>query len=179
MSNASPKLYRDQSEKKYPSVRLGDEEYGRAIQSLVVVCTDIVVVDTPTKTIYLPRRASRPASGKWWFVGGRSFIGETEQQSAQRCFRRETGLLIEENRFEFICMNRYFFADRQQIPQDVGCDSLCYTFSLQLTEEERSRVVLDPKEYQEGGLRAFGREDLQTEGVQQCVRDVYKNIFGD
>lgn len=172
MKNTAPKLYIEQPEHVYQPSRLEEAEYAKAIQALIVVCTDIGIIDPKSNTIYLARRASRPASGWWWFIGGRSRIGETEQQSAQRCFKRETGLLIEEWRFNFVCMNRYFFKDRQQPPHEVGCDSLCYTLSVQLTKEERERVVLDPHEYLDGGLQAFHYEELQsTEGVQDPIRD--------
>lgn len=177
MKSLAPKLYVEQPGHVYQPLRLEEAEYARAIQSLVVVCTDIGIIDPEFKTIYLVRRFSRPASGWWWFIGGRSRIGETEQQSARRCFRRETRLLIGEERFNFVCMNRYFFKDRQQLPHEVGCDSLCYTLSVQLTKEERNRIVLDPREYR-GGLQAFRYEELQsTERVQDPIRDFYTKVF--
>ncbi|MEK7107572.1 MAG: NUDIX hydrolase [Patescibacteria group bacterium] len=178
MKNQAPKLYVEQPGHVYQPLRLGEAEYAKAIQSLVVVCTDIGIIDPEAKTIYLARRKSRPASGWWWFIGGRCCVGETECQSAQRCFKRETGLLIERERFQYVSMNRYFFKDRQQAPHEVGCDSLCYTLSLQLTREERGRIALDPHEYLDGGLRAFNCQELQaTEGVQDSVRDFYAKIF--
>ncbi|MDO8574889.1 MAG: NUDIX domain-containing protein [bacterium] len=176
--SSAPKLFVEQSGRMYYPLRLEEREYARAIQSLVFVCTDIGIIDVSSKMIYLARRALRPASGWWWFIGGRSRIGETEYQSAQRCFERETGLLIAEERFNFVCMNRYFFKDRQQEPREAGCDSLCYTLSLHLTDEERARIILDPHEYLGGGLQAFDYEKLQsTEGVQDPVRDFYIKAF--
>lgn len=174
--SSGPTLYVQDSDKNYPRIRLSDEEYGRAIQAFPVVCSDVVIIDRDKKTIFLTNRASKPAGG-WWFIGGRSFVGETEFQSIQRCFKRETGLLIPEERFKFVCMNRYFFSDRQQEPQDMGCDSLCYTMALELTEEERKRVVLDPVEYADGKLREFTWSDLQSKDVRQMFRDFYTKVF--
>lgn len=178
MENSSPKIYVEEPGHIYDPLRLEEAEYARAIQSLIVVCTDIGIIDSESKTIYLARRASRPANGWWWFIGGRSRIGETEHQSARRCFQRETGLLIDERRFNFVCMNRYFFKNRQQLPHEVGCDSLCYTLSVGLTKEERDRVILDPHEYLDSGLREFHYEELRlTEGVQDPIRDFYAEVF--
>lgn len=177
--DSAPKLFIEQPRRVYYPLRLEEGEYARAIQSLVIVCTDIGIIDVSSKMIYLAQRALRPASGWWWFIGGRSHIGETEYQSAQRCFKRETGLLIAEERFNFVCMKRYFFKDRQQEPREAGCDSLCYTLSLCLTDEERARITLDSSEYLGGGLQAFDYEKLQsTEGVQDPIRDFYIEVFG-
>lgn len=177
--SSAPKLFIEQSGHTYYIISLEEREYARAIQSLVFVCTDIGIIDVSSKMIYLAQRALRPGSGWWWFIGGRSHIGETEYQSAQRCFKRETGLLIAEERFNFVCMNRYFFKDRQQEPREVGCDSLCYTLSLNLTDEERAQITLDSSEYLGGGLQAFDYERLKsTEGVHDPVRDFYTKIFG-
>jgi len=180
MVNSAPKLFVEHPGHVYYPLHLEEEEYARAIQSLVIVCTDIGIIDPESKTIYLARRALRAARGWWWFIGGRSRIGETEYQSAQRCFKRETGLLIAEERFNFVCMNRYFFKDRQQEPREVGCDSLSYALSLHLTDEERTRIVLDPHEYLDGGLQAFDYERLQSaEGVHDPIRDFYIRVFGE
>ena len=178
MGNQPPNLYEEERKKVYPSVILEEIDYGRGIETLVVVCTDIGIIDSESKTLYLARRALRPASGRWWFIGGRIFVGEPEKKSAQRCFKRETGLLIEECRFQFVCMNRYFFKDRQQAPHEVGCDSLCYTFAIQLTSKEREQIVLDSREYQGGSLREFKREELQSGGeVWLPLCDFYTKVF--
>ena len=178
VKSTAPKLYVEEPGKVYPPVRLEEAEYAKAIQSLIVVCTDIGIIDVNSETIYLARRASRPANGWWWFIGGRSRVGETELESAQRCFKRETGLFIETKRFDFICMNRYFFKDRQQTPQEFGCDSLCYTLSIQLTREERDQITLDPREYFNGGLKAFHYKDLQSaQWVKDPIRDFYTMVF--
>lgn len=175
----SPKLYVEDSSHVYPKIHLSDEEYANAIQTLVVVCTDVVFIDRPKKTIYLARRASKPAQGWWWFIGGRSRVGEDERSSIQRCVLRETKLTISKERFEFVCMNRYFFKNRAQPPQEVGCDSLCYVFCLELTPEELNGIQLDAQEYVAGNeLRAFTYADLVKDpDVTPQVLDVYLRIF--
>lgn len=178
MKNSAPKLYREHPGQRFRVIRLGDVEYGRAIQSLVLVCTDVGIIDSATQTIYLAKRASKPNSGRWWFVGGRTFPGESEHRSIKRCFRRETGLNIALRRFRFVCINRYFWADRAQSPQEVGCDSLCYTMSVELTLTEIMSVRLDTHEY-EGGLRPFKYSELlHTPNIGEPVIDFYQRVFG-
>lgn len=161
-----------------PRVFLDEETYGKAIQSFPIVCTDAAIVDPSTETIFLAKRRIQPAIDWWWIIGGRSFAGENEFESMQRCFKRETGLGINEKRFRFIRMNRYHWEFRQQEPQDAGSDNLCYTFFIELTPVERSQIILDPSEYYEDSLIAFNRKNIQeTEGVSKQIIDLYKTIF--
>lgn len=178
MENVPPKLYVEDPNHKIPRVRLTDEEYARAIQAMVIVCTDVAIVDPSMETIYLAKRSARPGKGWWWFIGGRSAVGETERQSITRCLHRETGLQIAEDRFCFRCMNRFFLKDREQEPQNVGCDSLSYTFSLDLTSEERRQIVLDKAEYGQSELGEFDRKRIQQSDIQPAISDFYKMVFG-
>jgi len=172
-----PKVYVDEPRQIFNPLFLSDEEYERATRALIIVCTDVGLIDVRSKTIWLARRSSRPAQNQWWFIGGRTRIGETETESIQRCFKRETGLLIPKNRFNFVCMNRFFWKDRQQLPHEAGCDCLAYTMALQLSHEERAQIVLDRNEYQDGGLRAFSYDSLKAEGIHQYIRDFCEKVF--
>lgn len=179
---SQPKFWREDPEHVIPRLRIeSDGEYARAIQALVVVCTDVAIIDSPSKTIYLAKRASRPAHDRWWYIGGRCFPGETEYESMQRCFKRETGLLIEQSRFVFRCMNRYTFKDRQQEPVEIGCDSLCYTFTVELSADERELITLDQHEYAAGGLHAFTHADLphieKEDDNIKTVSALYAQVF--
>ncbi len=172
---ALPVLY---AEKNLQGIRLDDSEYARAIQCLVVVCTDIAIVDRSKRLIYLAQRSTKPAQSWWWFIGGRVLFGETELASARRCFLRETGINPPEDRFVYYGPpNRYFFKDRQQEPQEVGCDSLCFTFAVDLLQHERDKIKLDAVEYGGSTLRPFGETDLYQEGITDQVRDMYHRIF--
>lgn len=118
----------------------------------------------------------------WWFIGGRSFGGEEELSSMHRCLKRETGLDINPERFQFLTMKRYLFKDRQQAPQDKSCDSLCYIFAIFVTDEEIAIASsnLDPEEYDaEFGLKEFNAEELAKEGVFPSIVDLYEYVFPD
>ena len=158
---------------------LSDIEYEQAIRALVVVCTDVSIIDRDERKLYLAMRRARPASG-WWYIGGRAFAGETELESMLRCFQRETGMKVAVERFQFISMNRYQWKDRAQEPVNIGCDSLCYTYALELSAEERLKVAksLDQNEYtHEIGLRGFTRAELISENVLPQIIDFYDMVF--
>lgn len=177
MNNHIPSLFQEDPHHRFDPIRLTDDEYARAIATLVVVCTDIGIVDRKTNTIYLAQRKARPAKGWWWYIGGRSRVGETEIQSAQRCFLRETGLSIDDARLSFITMQRHFFKDRQQPPTKTGCDSLCYVFALELTEQERQSIHLDKDEYEDGAFKAFSYTGSPHPELPAAINDFCKKVF--
>lgn len=175
----NPVLYKEKTAISLPRKFLDDKEYTDALEAFVLVCTDCVFIHKKRRTFYLARRKSKPMSD-WWFIGGRSYAGEEELASMRRCLKRETGLDINPDRFEFLTMKRYFFKDRQQAPQDKGCDSLCYIFAVFATDEEITIASsnLDPKEYDsEFGLKEFGPEELANENVFSSIIDLYEYFF--
>lgn len=174
-----PKRYVEDHRHRFPPpVFMEEEAYAKAIASLVVVCTDVGIVDRDTRTLYLARRKSRPGKGLWWFIGGRMHVGEPELDSAVRCFHRETGLRIDPERLEFVSMNRYLLKDRKQEPTDIGSDSLAYTFAFEPTARQRTQIALDGEEYEPGGLRAFRWKDLQNDpDIWYPINDFYRNVF--
>lgn len=159
-------------------VRMPEDTYGLAIKSLIVVCTDAVVVNRARRTIYLATRATEPMAGLWW-IGGRSFAGEKPGDSISRCFHRETGLNITPKRFQYVMMLRYMWATRAQMPQDAGSDNLAYTYAIELNEEELAKAStnLDQVEYQLGGLKEFSRDQLVAAKVHQAILDFYDELF--
>src|SRR3989344_943209 len=102
VKSTAPKLYVEEPGKVYPPVRLEEAEYAKAIQSLIVVCTDIGIIDVNSETIYLARRASRPANGWWWFIGGGRRGGGAGREAAPRCFKRENRLFFLTKKVDFI-----------------------------------------------------------------------------
>lgn len=174
-----PVLYKEETAVALPRKFLGDDEYADALEAFVLVCTDCVLINQERQTFYLAKRKSKPLS-EWWFIGGRTFCGEDEITSIRRCLKRETKLDISPDRFRFLTMKRYLFKDRQQIPQNKSCDSLCYIFALFVTDEEIAiaNANLDPEEYDTNiGLREFTADDLGKEGVFPPIVDLYEEIF--
>lgn len=162
-----------------PRSFLSEGVYAAALESLVVVCVDVLVIDRQRKTAFLPQRKAKPMSG-YWVIGGRVFAGEKEIDAMRRSLRRETSLDLPPERFTFLCVNRYMWTTRQQEPQNKGCDTLAYTFCAELSAEERATAArnLDPDEYEApAGFREFDREQLVQEKIHPAIVDMYDFVF--
>ncbi|MDO8499288.1 MAG: NUDIX domain-containing protein [bacterium] len=159
-----------------PHTRLDQPVYDAAIAAMILVDTDAVIVDSRRQTFWLARRRIKPMKGLPWWIGGKLFPGEHENDGMSRSFKRETGLDIAPLRFRFQKMIRYFWPDREQTPQETGRDDLVFTFVVQLTDEELTAVQLD-EEYEKGGLKEYTYADLEREGAHQAVLDLWKELF--
>ena len=103
-----------------PSLRLSDDEYGRALQCFVGACTDAVPINIKERSMFLARRRSRPMTG-WWLIGGKMMPDELKEQSMVRCFQRETKLELPPESFSLVAVFDYRWKNRQQEPQQIGC----------------------------------------------------------
>lgn len=153
--------------------------YTAAIENMVIVCTDTVIVNKRRETFYLAKRSVRPMAGLWW-IGGRRNKGETPSGGMRRNFRRETGLDLPASRFEFVAMTEYLWQDRAQEPVEKGSHNLAHTFAVELSAEEleTARDELETREYDSTfGLQEFDRDRLIAEDVHPVILDVYDTIF--
>jgi len=173
-------IYKEKENLVFEKVFLPDDVYAESLKSFVLVCADTLIVNKTRKTVYLAKRKSKPQSD-WWMIGGRVLAGEEERVAMRRLFKRETSLVISEGDFEFIRMQRFQFKDREQDPQETPCDSLCYTFYLNIEDEEVIKTIsdsLDKEEYETDlGLVPFDREKMEREKVHQVLIDLYDLTF--
>jgi len=171
--------YIEEGHKKMPRKFLPDKAYGEAIEAFVVVCADVVPINRERRTFYLTKRSSKPIQG-WWELGGKIFAGEPEEEAISRIVKRETGMELPSKRFSLVSKGRYFCKDRQQEPQDVGCDSLVFHYVVELSEEELriANSNLDKNEYERGvGLEEFSRQRIVDEDVPEAILDLYDTVF--
>lgn len=174
-----PNIYVEDPDHKMEKPELSNEVYAQAIQSMIIVCTDAVIVDMGQQAIYLAERATKPMQGLWW-IGGRRFPQENALKSVRRCFKRETGHDFSDERFTFVDIAEYVWKDREQEPQDAGSHNLVYTFAVELSDVElaQARRGLEKREYhRDFGLRPFKRQDLMKAKVHRVILDVYDKIF--
>ncbi len=177
--NPTTRVYTENPNHKLAAVRLSDEEYGRAIQALIILCVDAVIVNNERRTIYLTKRRTKPMDG-WWWIGGRRVFGKSAEESMVTNFARETGLKLSPDRFEFILRQEYVWKDREQEPQDVGSHNDSNVHTVTLTDEELASVNenLDQTEYDGTGLVEFTREKLVEEQVHPAILGLYDAYFG-
>lgn len=168
--------YAQNPRRRIKLVRLPKNVYDQAMQSFIVVCTDVVFVNRKRKTIFLAYRNAKPASNQWWYVGGRRFAGEDPFESIQRCVKRETTLTLKTKRFRFVRFQEFYWNKRKQ-PLKHDFD---FVFSAELNERELKTAAknLDPEEYKsERGFREFSKKDLIAERVHPAIIDTYNQIF--
>lgn len=159
-------------------VRLNDEEYGRVLQSKVLANTDVVFTNSKRRTIYLARRKALPMRGWFWMGGNRGGINMPLTQGLLAVIEAETKLsTITASRLKLRALIEYFWKDRSQAPQEMGCHMLGLTYSADITDEEARSITLDPNEYEERVLREFTREELVRENVFPNILDMYDLLF--
>lgn len=172
--------YTEPGYKPILSIRLTDDEYSRTLQSKVPGCADVAVIHRDHKLIYLAQRLSKPMTG-WWWIGGGMAPDDTKEAAAIRNFKRETGLELSSSRLELAAVLDYRWKDRAQLPQEIGCHMMAYTFVVELTAEEllSSSANLDPIEYERGvGLVPFNRNQLVEDNVAPPILWLYDHVFG-
>lgn len=174
-----PKLYVEHGAEELPKgAWMPVEVYSTAMTSFILVCTDAMIVDCASRTVFFPCYINKPASGLFWNIGGTLHRGREARAGMAATFFCETHLRVEPGRFRFVAVVRYWWKDRAQNPEDIGSDNLAYTYYIELSPEDRAFVAanLDVEEY-DRGLRKFTREDLVREGVHQVILDTYDAIF--
>ncbi|MEK7658092.1 MAG: NUDIX domain-containing protein [Patescibacteria group bacterium] len=159
-------------------VQLEENIYSKAISSLILVCSDIIIFNNKEKIIYLAKRRVEPMKG-WWEIGGRRFAGETALEAAIKNFTRETTLKLKPSRFKFITTIENIWKDREKKPKKIGKHDLIFVFALQLNNKEIKIVSenLDKKEYYPNSLEKFDKKRLLKEKVHPALIEIYNKIF--
>jgi len=172
-----PALYKEDPNHKFNATQLPENVYSLATSSLVRVCTDIIPINSNKEIFYLAKRAVHPMKG-WWWTGGRMLVGEYEEESARRCFKRETSLDLPTERFIFVRINRLWWKLRKEKPEILGCDDLTYCFTVELTESELEIASsnLITSEY-ESSFSAFDKKRLEKENVHTSIKNLYDEVF--
>lgn len=174
-----PKVYQESPGFRITPLPASPELHARVLESYINVCADAVPVNFSRKTIWLAKRRTKPHQD-WWWIGGWMQAGETAEEAMSRKWANETPVKVAPARFVFVCLNRYFWKERQQKPQDIGCDCLAFTFLVELTAEELDSVSrgLDPSEYDAtSGLQEFDRQGLTDINAHPAILDFYDQVF--
>ena len=82
-------LYLKQIHKEYR--RLSDDIYSKIVANTPTACVDVICQRVEDGKLLLFLRRDAPASGVWWWPGGRIFKGESFFDTAVRKIRDETG----------------------------------------------------------------------------------------
>ena len=125
---------------------LPDDEYGRALDTLVKGCVDVLFTNA-RGDVLLGLRRHEPAKGTWWYVGGRMRCGETVEAAAARHALRDVGVSLDVDRFSFVATSTMNWEFRVQEPCGNGTCDVNVVMTATLTEEEISRARACEDEY--------------------------------
>jgi ADP-ribose pyrophosphatase YjhB (NUDIX family) len=122
------------------AVRMDQEAYSQALDSLVITCTDILA--TNNGQVLLAKRARHPQKD-WWVLGGRMVTGETFAESAVRCVKSEAGLETTPERYKFLTVYNAAWKMRAHPPAEHGTQTVSILLTIGLTDDERSHIRLN------------------------------------
>lgn len=117
---------------------LPDEIYAQVLDSIVIACVDIALIDSDGEML-LGKRQVEPQAD-WWIIGGRMRPGESFEEAASRNVKRELGLTINPNRFHYLCTYSTVWAMRAQKPKANGSHSVSITMVLRVSDDEITRI---------------------------------------
>lgn len=119
---------------------LGDEEYGRALSSIVVACVDVALLRDGKLLMGL--RVNEPYKGHWAFLGGRMKPGESFGHTAARHVRANLGFRMSPKRFRVVRTDSWAWSLRAQAPQEAGCHMTGTTVFGELSADEVRQIKL-------------------------------------
>ena len=152
-------------QKDWPSpLFLSDDEYARILEAFPRACSDVIAVRPESKSFLLAKRKHYSALGVWAFGGGQR-MGETPREAAARLMKREIGVNLLPEDFQFLGLSVSFWIHRNPEPQQRGEHGIIFTFVFVPTTKELQTISqsLDPEEYDlEHGICAYTLADLES-----------------
>ncbi len=148
-------------------IRLTDHEYALATQALLVVCTDVVLVDEEGRYVLAYRR--HPAAEGWWWKGGSWKAQDTRSESIARILERELGYAP--RKVVMLAVFDHFWSLRGEVPHDAGRHDIIFLHYVVVDEATIANMKLDEREYE--SERGFMRYDGSQE-VRPVVKAAYE-----
>jgi len=124
---------------------LPDDEFARGLDNFVKGCSDMLV--TNSKGQVLTGKRNVHPQPDWWYIGGRIMPGESPPRSCARLLKRELSLDVAPERFTPFTYNSLVWDMREQEPRNHGTCDVNIVLTVELTDDEISRITLDAKEY--------------------------------
>ncbi len=118
------------------ATRMSDQAYGAALDSLVIVTSEALVMHRGN--ILFELRNHAPLKGQWCTIGGRKIPGESFEEAAARVLKQETGVGIDPGRFRLLPFPPYSiaWATRAQEPTSNGSHTDTVGCVVEITDSE-------------------------------------------
>ncbi|CEO99060.1 Nudix hydrolase domain-containing protein [Plasmodiophora brassicae] len=128
--------------------RVPDDEYGRALDSIVKTCVDLLVIDDETDLVLLGKRRVFPHKDWWVGCGGRALAGESVVNAALRLLKRELSITgVPQQRFCTITHFTFLWDRREQPPKENGTADTSILVAVRLDRQQIQGIQLDAAEY--------------------------------
>lgn len=117
---------------------LSDEEYGKVLDSIVITCADIVLIN---KGKMLLGKRTRDPQHDWWVIGGRMKPGESFEEAASRNLKRELGLSIDLKRFKYLTTFSAVWDKRHHPPKENGIHTVSVVMCAKISDDEVESII--------------------------------------
>jgi len=155
---------------------LTDEEYGVDLDNIVVSCVDVALIYSLNgrQHVLMGYRTNEPYKGGWALPGGRMFVGESFGDTAQRHVKKNTGLVLDPERFKFVRADSWVWSRREQPPADHGCHMLGVTVFTLLNNQEYS-PAFSPRD----DLSELKWMKCTDAGLDKMIHPAHRNAVND
>ena len=156
---------------------LSEEELALVLDGFVLAFVNCILVTQDKRLIkmLLVKRTTEPWPD-WWLPGGRMVPGESFEETAVRCLKRQLGLAIDDrSRFQYLGTYGFVWAKRAFPPTERGCHVVSTILVLKVNDREAKSVQRINDEYSE---LAWTRPEVVViqaglhQGLAQCIRDL-------
>lgn len=130
---------------------MDDATYAKALDAIVLTCTDIAL--TKNGQLLLGKRTRHPQPD-WWVVGGRMRAGETFAASAARLLKKELGLAVTPERLVPLTVFSAAWNQRAFEPVSNGTHTVSIVMHLEVSDHEAEGLVFND-EYSDHGWTDF------------------------
>jgi ADP-ribose pyrophosphatase YjhB (NUDIX family) len=148
---------------------MDDEVYAKALDAIVLTCTDIAL--TKNGQMFLGKRTRHPQPD-WWIVGGRMRAGETFTASATRLLKKELNLPIAPERLLQLTVFAAAWKERAFAPANNGTHTVSIVLTAEISNDEAGHIKLND-EYSDSGWMDFAAvagNELYHPGLRQVAQ---------
>lgn len=97
-------------------VYVPDELYAKIVESMPLLCVDVILHNRVGSHLVLVYRNQEPAKGKWWLVGGRLLKGEHLKHAVIRKCKEEVGIEVWQTPYFIGVYEQFFDSSAQDVP---------------------------------------------------------------
>lgn len=153
-----PEFFEEEGSGQTKASFLSEKEFSASTSKLVVVCTDVVLVDSQDQFVLAYRRHA--CAQGWWWKGGINNMDRRPGKNIAALMQREISMVP--SKVVFLAHYWHWWADTRERPGEGRCDSI-YLHVHRVGEETIAGLKLAPDEYDAaaGYMRYNGTQEVR------------------